>query len=285
MGAGAQKIAIVGVGLIGGSLARALRRSDERTRIVGVDSRDEHLALAMKMGFIDEGHADIAGGIAGVDIVVIATPPRSVVDIARAVLATTPPSVIVTDVASTKRAIVDAIDAPRFVGAHPIAGTEKSGPSAALANLFDDRVVIVTPGPNTAPSAVLTVETLWRRTGARIVLMDPITHDRVVAAISHLPHAIAYALTDAVGALSDSAPMLLGLGAGGFQDTTRIASSNPEMWRDVFLENRDETLRALDAFLASLAGLRAAIEAGDAGAMEALFERTRGIRQRVLDAR
>ncbi|MBI3072919.1 MAG: prephenate dehydrogenase/arogenate dehydrogenase family protein [Deltaproteobacteria bacterium] len=284
MGTPKQTVAIVGIGLIGGSLARALKRRDATTHIVGVDSSAEHLALATERGFIDEAHAEIRDGVASADVVVVATPPRCVVDIAREALGAARPSAVVTDVASTKRAIVEALDDPRFVGAHPIAGTEKSGPTAALADLFDARVVIITPGPKTSRESVASVERLWKHAGARSVRMDAAHHDRVVAAISHLPHAIAYALTLAVGSLSDSAPNLFGLGAGGFQDTTRIASSNPEMWRDIFLENRDETLRALDVFLASLANLRAAIETRDAVAMERLFERTRTIRRRVLDA-
>jgi prephenate dehydrogenase len=243
-------------------------------RVVGWDADPAALAGARERGFVHEV-ADAPEAAAG-DVTVLAVPVRALRDlVARA------RGDVVTDVGSTKATIVAAGEAAhggRFVGGHPLAGTEKAGPAAASAALFRGRRALLTPTAATDPRALATVAGLWRAAGADVMEMGAAEHDELMAAVSHLPHVVAYALADAVGALGAPA----GMAGGGFIDTTRIASTPPGMWVDVFLDNRDAVLRATARFAERLEALRAAVEAGDEEAIRACIDAARAARARIL---
>jgi prephenate dehydrogenase len=267
-----MKIGLVGTGLVGGSLGLALRARG--AVVVGQDRDPRAAERALARGIVDA-----IGDVREADIVVLAVPVRSIPGCLRELDATG----IVTDVGSTKAAVVRAGEGAfggRFVGGHPIAGSERSGPDAADARLFEGRRVLLTPTARTAPEALGRVAAMWREVGAIVVEMDAERHDRVLAAVSHLPHAVAYALAGALGALG--ADSFRGLAGGGLTDTTRIAATPAPMWIDVFLENKGPLLEALDAFSGELAALRAAVERDDAAAIGAFIDSARAARARIL---
>jgi prephenate dehydrogenase len=282
-----RRLAVVGVGLIGGSCALALKRAGAVDRVVGIGRGRANLEQAFALGVVDEIADDLATGVADADAVLVTTPvgqmPR-VFDVLREVL---PPDAVVTDGGSTKRDVVAAARASlgarlsRFVPAHPIAGAERSGAAAARADLFDDRHVVVTPLAESDADAVDRVRALWLACRARVSQLTPERHDAVFAAVSHLPHALAYALVHMIAGRAD-AGTLFGFAAGGFRDFTRIASSSPEMWRDICFANRDALLTELDAYTATLADLRALLVAGDGVGLEQLFGTARDARDAWL---
>jgi prephenate dehydrogenase len=219
------------------------------------------------------------------DLVVIGTPVQAAIEVARTILPVMRPGAILTDVGSVKGPFVRAVEGMdpspvRFVGGHPIAGTEKSGVEASFPELFENRRTILTPTPRTDPKAVEALTSLWEGVGAQVDILDPETHDRILADISHLPHLIAYALVDA--ALKGEG---LPYAAGGFRDFTRIASSSPEMWREICLDNRDALLASLDVFEEHLSILRRAVEAGDGGTLNEVFRRAKEGRDGWLKGR
>jgi prephenate dehydrogenase len=272
-----MRIGLVGCGLIGGSLALALRARGARLVGRDVDRRAAERALAL--GILDEV-GDPAG--ADVDVIVLAVPVRQMAACARE-LGPIAGAAVVTDVGSTKADVVragEALFGARFVGGHPIAGSERAGPDAADPALFESKRVILTPTERTDGAALDRVRALWREVGAIVVEMDAGEHDRVLAAVSHLPHAVAYALAGALGALG--AESFRGLAGGGLVDTTRIAATPAAIWIDIFLENRGPVLAALDAFQAELGGLRAAIAGGDADGIRRILEAARAARARIL---
>ena len=275
------------MGLIGGSLALELRAAQVCETIVGFDSSPENLAQAVELGIIDDSATTIEDALRGAGLVILATPPAQIFDTAMALLPFAEEGTIFTDVGSVKTPIVEPLTralAPkvRFVGGHPVAGTEKSGPAAAMRDLFRGRKCILTPVSTTDPDALHAVRAIWSRIGAQVVLLTPAVHDTVCAAISHLPHVTAYALTAAIADAAEKLPDIYGLGAGGFIDTTRIASSSPQMWRDIFLLNRDAVLDAVERMQSRLGELHDLIERGDSGGLEAFFAGMREVRQRVL---
>ncbi len=285
-----ERLAIVGVGLIGGSLGLALRRAGAVREIVGVGRSSENLELARARGIIDRYTSDPREGVRDADVVFIATPAQTVVGVAEAMYDALRRDAVVTDGASTKSHIAAALRAryggegPAFVPGHPIAGTEKSGAGAAFAELFDGRRTILTPEEQTPPAAVERVRAMWTAAGAEVEIMSPQRHDAVFAAVSHLPHAVAFALVETVSRLQHDAGLpILRYAAGGFKDFTRIASSDPVMWRDIALDNRDELLRALHAYARQLADLTALVEAGDAAGLEAYFARAKATRDGVVN--
>ncbi len=279
-----MKLAVLGCGHIGGSLALALRKANAVRAISGYDVDPAAGARARERGICDVLAASAADAARGADVVVAAVPVRAMPPLF-ASLGALSPSSIVTDVGSTKAGVVAAGFAAfgdRFVGAHPMAGTEHAGPDAADPSLFTCRRVILTP-ERAADDAVRTVTRLWETIGAYVLTMSAAHHDRVVAAVSHLPHVAAYALAATVGAIDgDVGRDLVGLAGGGFTDTTRIASTPPAMWIDVFLENRDAVLALIDSFDTRLADLRAAIARGDTGAIETLLRAAAEGRKRIL---
>ena len=286
-----DKLVIFGVGLIGGSLARAMR---ERTsapsggRIVGVGRRRASAERARELGVVDDVAAldddrELAAALAGADLVLLAAPVAQT----RALLERIAPFLgertIVTDAGSTKSDVVAAARAalgPRiaqFVPGHPIAGRESSGVEAALPDLYVGRNVVLCPLPENRPADVARIDALWRTTGALVSTMSHEQHDRVFASVSHLPHLLSFALVEQILNAPD-APLKFSFAAGGFRDFTRIAASSPEMWRDVCLANRDALIDELDGYLAVLAGLRAAVVAGDGETLETVFTRSREAR-------
>ncbi len=263
---------IIGVGLIGGSLARAMRRAGVIERVTGVGRSRENLEQARRLGIIDAWHDNIARALQqeDIDLVIVAVPmgeyDRVFADLARHAAG----GVLITDVGSTKRHAIEVAgkhlgSLERFVPAHPIAGTEQSGAAASFAELFDHRWCILTPLASTHPRALQRIERLWTACGARVVCMDAGLHDELLAGVSHLPHLAAYALVNAVRrstpAHCEHDPFAFA--AGGFRDFTRIASSSPEMWRDIVLANADVVASKIDALQAELSELSAAIKAQD----------------------
>ena len=269
-----ERAAIVGVGLIGGSLALAARAAGLIGEVVGLGRSAANLDVARQRGIIDHAVQDPAA-IGPVDLVVLAVPVRSTARMAAALLPHLRPGTVVTDVGSVKGEVVAqceaALPADRpFVGGHPIAGSERAGAAAADAGLFRGAPCVLTPTARTDATALVAVRALWEGVGARVSEMTPAAHDRALAWVSHLPHVVAYAL---VGALAGADGQLAALAGGSWRDATRVAASPAELWRDIFLANREAVLAATDAFGAEVARLRAALAAGDEPALLALLER------------
>jgi len=286
-----DRVCFIGIGLIGSSVARAMRRARLAKTYVACDHNAKHVKAAVKLGVVDEATRDCAKAVADADLVVIATPVGTYGEIARIIAPHLRKGAIVTDVGSVKRMVIDAV-APylpkdvHFVPAHPIAGTEHSGPEAGFAELFDNRWCILTPARRTSAKAVAKVAELWRGIGARVDTMDPDHHDMVLAITSHLPHLIAYTIVGTATDLSgDLKQEVIKYSASGFRDFTRIAASDPVMWRDVFLNNREAVLEILQRFTEDLTAMQRAIRKGDGATLEDHFTRTRAIRRSIIDAK
>jgi prephenate dehydrogenase len=282
-----RRLAVIGVGLIGGSAALALKRAGSVERVVGIGRGRANLERALELGVVDEIAADAASGVEGADAVVVAVPVGQFDGVLRAIAPGLDADVLVTDGGSTKQDVIAVARPalgghwPRFVPAHPIAGAEHSGVDAARADLYDGRNVVLTPVPETAPDAVDRAESLWKQCGARVARMSAAEHDGVFAAVSHLPHVLAYALVAMIAERAD-AERLFAFAAGGFRDFTRIASSSPEMWRDIALANRDALLGEIDRYGAALASVRELVAAADGEALERLFAQSRDARNAWL---
>lgn len=283
------RIAVVGVGLIGGSFARAARGAGRAGEIVGSGRSKPNLARAVELGVIDR-HADLGEAVQGADLVFLSMPVGATASVLQEIAPHLGPHTIVTDAGSTKRDVVeaarDALGArfDRFVPGHPIAGAEQSGVEAARADLFTGKRTVLTPVAETDPQARDAVRELWIACGAEVHEMAPETHDAVFAAVSHLPHLLAYALVHDI-ATHDNAALLFEYAASGFRDFTRIASSHPEMWRDICIANRPALLDELARFEAALAEARRLLEARDAAGLERLFEGARRARNDWLARR
>jgi cyclohexadieny/prephenate dehydrogenase len=283
-----EKAAILGVGLIGSSLALAMRRHGLAETIVGctrsVASRDKVLAL----GLADEATQDPAAAVEDADLIVICTPVGTYEEIGRAIETKLRPGAIVTDAGSVKQAVMRDLgpfipEGVHFVPGHPIAGSEKSGPESGFAELFEDRWCILTPPPGTNADAIEKVSALWQACGAMVTTMDARHHDRVLAITSHLPHLIAYTIVSTAGNTEeDFQGEVAKYSAGGFRDFTRIAASDPIMWRDIFLNNREAVLEMLQRFSEDLTALQRAIRWGEGEVLEDMFRRARDARRQVL---
>ena len=275
-----QRLAVVGIGLLGGSVAKAARARGLAREIVGVGRDPRRLEPALADGTLDRVTTDFAAGVADADFVLLAVPVRTIEGLLETVWRTVPDGAVVTDVGSTKRRIVrvaERLAAARplaFVGGHPMAGSEQSGYGVARADLVHGAVVVLTPTDATEPRALKAVTEFWEALGARVSLLDPDTHDRAVAAISHLPHLVAYALVDGVVRFE---PAALDLAARGFKDTTRVAAADARVWEEIFLANRDALRGSLAAFRESLGDLERLIDAEDSVALRAALD---GIRTR-----
>ena len=283
-------IAFIGIGLIGSSLARVVRRQGLARRIVACARTRATLDKVVELGLADHVTRDVAEAVRGAGLIVLSTPVGSSEAVAKAMAPALAAGQIVTDVGSVKQAVIEAV-APNlpegvpFVPAHPIAGTEKSGPEAGFDSLFEGRWCILTPLEGTDPAAVETVAELWRRAGSRIDVMDPRHHDWVLAMTSHLPTLIAFNIVGTIADLEDSTRQeVIKYSASGFRDFTRIAAQDPVMWRDVYLNNREAMLEMLQRFSEDLARLQRAIRWGEAEALEDLFRRSREIRRGIIDA-
>jgi len=279
-----MKLAVIGVGLIGGSFALALKKAGKVSHVIGVGRSRANLEQARSRRIIDAMAPEVAVAAREADVVLVAAPVAQFPQIFSELRDCT---ALITDAGSTKRDVIAAARAAlgkriaQFVPGHPIAGAEQSGAAAASAELFRDRRVVLTPLPENAPAAVQKVEELWQACGARVARLDADEHDSVLAAVSHLPHLLAYALVHEV-ASRGNAEQLFSYAAGGFRDFTRIASSHPEMWRDICVANRDRLLAELARYQAKLAQLAPLIERGDGAALERLFGAARDARNQWL---
>lgn len=265
-----QRVAIVGVGLIGGSIGLALRERNLVPHVVGIGRNSQRLSVAQELGAVTEFTTDLATGVREADCVVVCTPVDQVAQHILTAAAAAPPGVFLTDAASTKESIVAELEAKlpegtNFLGSHPMAGSEKSGVSQARADLYVDRTVVLTPTDKTPSDAVSQGEALWQSIGARVQSMPPAEHDQAVARISHLPHVVAAALAEVLLERDHS------LASTGFRDTTRIAAGSPELWQQILLDNAPAVLQALEPFETALSQLRQAIEARDAGQLNRLL--------------
>jgi len=283
-----KRLVVVGVGLIGGSCALALKAAGAVGEVVGVGRTRANLDDARSRGIIERAYTldeRWTDELREADVVLVATPVAQIAPALAAIGAHVGPRTVVTDAGSTKQDVVAAAakafgarDA-RFVPAHPIAGTEHSGAAAAFPSLFRDRTTILTPGDRTAPDAVATVRAMWEACGARVSVLDAAQHDRIFAAVSHLPHVLAFALVAELASRPDAAD-LFAHAASGFRDFTRIAGSSPEMWRDIAIANRAALADALRDYRAMLDRMAQAIERGDGEALERLFAQASDARRR-----
>lgn len=278
-----HRLAIVGAGLIGGSLAAALKQAGVADEIVGLGRRRETLEQAKRLGLIDV-IADSPARIDGAEVVVLATPVAQMPSVLQDIAPHLGEKTVITDAGSTKRDVIAAArkalgeNFSRFVPGHPIAGAENSGPQAARADLFIGRNVVLCPELETEPAALERATALWQATGAQVVCMEAARHDRIFAAVSHLPHLAAFALVDDLAARPEAEDYFR-FAASGFRDFTRIAASQPEMWRDIALANREALLAELSAYMNKLAEIAAALEQDDAGALEKIFSRASKVRR------
>ena len=283
-----QRLTVVGVGLIGGSLARALREAGAVGEIVGCGRARPNLERALELGVIDRIEQDPGAAVAGADLVFLAVPLGAMRGVLAAMKDRLGPETIVTDGGSVKgsvvadaRAVFGAVPA-RFIPGHPIAGTERSGVDAAFATLYRDRRVILTPLPETDPLALERVEWMWRTCGADVTRMSVAHHDEVLAATSHLPHMLAFGLVDSLARM-DETEEIFRYAAGGFRDFTRIASSSPVMWRDICMANREALSAMLARFSVEITDLAQAIRFGAGQYLLEAFERAKAARDRYVD--
>lgn len=282
-----QHLAILGLGLIGGSFARALRASGAVGTITGFDTDPQQTATALRLGVIDHAADSAAAAVAEARVVVIAVPVLHTAEALRACRDALLPDAVVTDVGSTKGSVLADIRRdfgelpPWFVPGHPIAGTEKSGVANAVVDLFRNRRVILTPHAHQDPAACATVAALWRSVGARVVEMAAARHDAIFAATSHFPHLLAFAFVDMLARREDADDVFPNAG-GGFRDFTRIASSSPAMWHDIVRANAGPVRDLLAQQIEELQGLLALMDAGDWPALQVVFERARAARERHL---
>lgn len=285
-----HRVALIGIGLIGSSLARAMREQGLTHSLVCADVNPAHCTTALSLGLVDEATGDVAQAVRGADLVVVCVPVSACESVARTMAPALEAGCIVMDTGSVKGAVVEAMTpylpaSVSFVPAHPIAGTENSGPEAGFAGLFTGRWCILTPAPRTDPEAVSRVRTLWERMGAKVEIMTPSHHDRVLALTSHLPHLIAYTIVDTAATLEgDLQSEVIRYSAGGFRDFTRIAASDPTMWRDIFLSNREAVLDIAQRLTEDLTELQKAIRRGDGDKLFEVFTRARTLRRGVIAA-
>ena len=285
-----RRVALIGLGLIASSMAHAMRGRGLASEIVGTARSAETRAVAAEIGFCDRVTETAAEAVEGADLVVLATPVGVMGAVTAEIAPHLAPGATLTDVGSVKRAVIDAVaphvpDGVHFIPAHPLAGTEQSGPRAGFAGLFRNRWCLLLPPEDAEAEAVARLARLWEEMGANVDTMDPDHHDLVLAVTSHAPHLIAYTMVgvaDDLGRVTDSE--VVKYSAAGFRDFTRIAASDPTMWRDVFLTNRDATLEILGRFTEELFALQRAIRTGDGDHLHAYFTRTRAIRRGIVEA-
>jgi cyclohexadieny/prephenate dehydrogenase len=286
-----QKIALIGIGLIGSSIAHAVRKNKLAQTISVGDIRQDHCDKALELGICDEATTHLAQAVKGADLVVLCVPASANPEVAEKIGRQLKHGAIVSDVGSVKQAVIRDVgpllpEGVHFVPGHPIAGTEFSGPEAGFATLFEGRWCILTPPTGTGDDATQKVRALWEGMGSMVEIMEPAHHDMVLAITSHLPHLIAYTIVGTASNLEESLKgEVIRYSASGFRDFTRIAASDPIMWRDVFLNNRDAVLEMLQRFTEDLTALQRAIRWGEGQVLEDLFRRTRDIRKGIIDAK
>ena len=284
------RIALIGIGLIGSSLSHAIRRGGLADEIAVSTRSQETLDRAQELGLGDSYSTNTAEAVDGADLVILSVPLGVMGVVAETISNQLKPGAIVTDAGSSKTSVIADIspfipDGVHFVPGHPIAGTEHSGPDAGFAELFDHRWCVLTPLPHTDKAAVEKLSEFWKACGSNIETMDPEHHDKVLAITSHLPQLIAYCIVDTATDLETHLQSeVIKFSASGFQDFTRLAASDPVMWRDVCLKNRDAVLDVLSQFTEDLTALRRSIRRGEGEALQKIFTRTRAIRREVIEA-
>jgi cyclohexadieny/prephenate dehydrogenase len=284
-------VAFVGIGLIGASLSLAIRRHGLARRTFATSRHQETLDTALRLGIVDAASTDLAEVVKDADLVMICVPVGACGPVAKAIAPHLKPGAIVSDVGSVKCTVIRDIaphlpEGVAFVPGHPLAGTEFSGPEAGFAELFEQRWCVLTPLPETPKAALEKVAAMWRGVGSNVDTLDPEHHDRVLAITSHLPHLIAYTIVGTAAQLEGvGRSEVMKYAAGGFRDFTRIAASDPTMWRDVFLNNREAVLEILQRFTEDLTALQRAIRRGEGDTLEEHFTRTRAIRRGIIDAK
>ena len=284
-----EKITIIGLGLIGSSLARCIRAQNLTKKLVAVDASEDVCAKVKELGLADIVMPDVGKSVIGSDLVILAIPVSAIKGVAEQICPVMAPKSVLMDVSSVKRSVIDTIEpllpeSVDLVPAHPIAGTEHSGPEAGFIELFDGRWCILTPSPHTAIQAVEKVSALWEACGSRIEIMDADHHDLVLGITSHLPHLIAYTIVGTADELEDDIKSeVIKYSASGFRGFTRIAASDPIMWRDVFIHNREAVLEILQRFNEDLTAMQKAIRRADGKYLEEMFTRTRAIRREITE--
>ena len=273
-----NKLVIFGVGLIGGSVALALKKAGNSPQIVGVGRTEESLKTALELDVIDIATSNIQDALQNADLVIIATPVAQTPAILKSIKPYLSSKTIITDAGSTKGDVLYCAKeilgelSSQFIGGHPIAGAEKSGVTAAIATLYENKNIVLTPTADTSKQAIEMVTQLWQTCAAKVSIMSADTHDNIFAAVSHLPHLLAFALVDNIAA-RPNAEQLFSFAANGFRDFTRIAGSHPEMWRDISLANKDALLIELDAYETHLSSIKKMLQHGDGASLQTLFER------------
>lgn len=283
-------VALLGIGLIGSSLARAIRAQALASEIVVSTRREETLEKARALALGDSYTLDPAEAVQGADLIILCAPIRAFPEIGAQIAGHLAPGAIVTDVGSVKESVIQDLaphlpEGVHLIPGHPIAGTEHSGPESGFAQLFEGRWCILTPPAGSDKAALEKVQKLWQGVGSMVEIMSPSHHDKVLGITSHLPHLIAYTIVGTAGNLEDSERAeVIKFSASGFRDFTRIAASDPVMWRDIFLNNRDAVLEMLQRFSEDLTTLQRAIRWGDGDSLESWFERTRDLRRGIVEA-
>ncbi len=285
-----EHVALIGLGLIASSISHAMRRAGMTARITGTARSATTRGKARKLGICDQVFDTAAEAVRGADLVILAVPVGAMAAVAKEIAPVLEQGAVVSDVGSVKRAVISAVkpvlpEHTHFIPAHPLAGTEQSGPEAGFASLYDNRWCILTPEPDTDAVALERLRQFWKALGANVDTMDADHHDLVLAVTSHAPHLIAYTMVgvaDDLGRVTESE--VVNYSAAGFRDFTRIAASDPTMWRDVFLNNKDATLEILGRFTEELFALQRAIRTGDGDHLHAYFTRTRAIRRGIIEA-
>jgi len=278
-----ERLTIIGTGLIGGSFALALRKAGEVGTVVGAGRSHENLETAQALGILDKIAPDAASAVKGADFVLLAVPVGQTEGVMQSIASSLEPDAVVSDAGSTKQDVVAmaqrhlSANLTRFVPGHPIAGAETSGAQAARADLFNGKNVVLTPLPETNFKALVKAQSAWQACGAKVSIMNASQHDRIFAAVSHLPHLLSYALVDMLASRPDS-DLFFNYAASGFRDFTRIAGSNPEVWRDIALANRDALLTELGAYASKLEELKAALSTSDGDALKKIFSRAQEAR-------
>lgn len=282
------RVAIIGLGLLGGSIGLAIRARCPQIATAGYDRDAAVRREAAALGLAGTVHDDPAEAVRGADLVILCVPVGAMGDAARAIAPGLGPHAIISDVGSSKQAVAEALAGAlpdhTIIPAHPVAGTEQSGPQAGFASLFAGRWCIITPPPGADAGAIAALSEFWTQLGSKVELMDAAHHDLVLAVTSHIPHLIAYTIVGTASDLEDvTQSEVIKYSAGGFRDFTRIAASDPVMWRDVFLTNRTAVLEMLGRFTEDLTALQRAIRSGDGDTLLDLFTRTRAIRRQVIE--
>lgn len=286
-----RRAAFIGIGLIGSSLARALRRYGLAEQVACCDRSADACRVALELGVVDEASTDLAVAVAGADLVVVAVPVGGYAALAETLGPLLRPGVVLTDVGSVKQSALRDLapflpDGVHFIPGHPIAGTEHSGPAAGFAELFQGRWCILTPPPGADDGALARLVALWEGVGSKVEVMEPAHHDQVLAVTSHLPHLIAYTIVGTAADMEeDGKSAVIKFSASGFRDFTRIAASDPVMWRDVFLNNKEAVLDVIQRFTEDLTALQRAIRWGEGEKLEEHFTKTRAVRRAIIDAK